>query len=92
MDRAEGVFIDGTSLRPIAISPGLIDTFIMEITEPKLIYEDGKIKEVPPFSEREEGEYPESFPSGKYVVYTAQHSEVVTIPMAIKGVRNVVVK
>ena len=92
MDEADSVTVYDTTLRPIAMSPSLLDTFLTEITEPKIIYENGALKKVPPFSGMEEVEYPEPFPPGKYVVYYALHSEPVTVPTAINGIKNVCVR
>jgi saccharopine dehydrogenase-like NADP-dependent oxidoreductase len=92
MDLVSDVAIYGSSLRPLALSPGLLETFLTEVPEPKMVYENGKLKEVPPFGGREEIEYPEPFPPGKYPVYNAQHSEVVSVPLTIPSVKNVTIK
>jgi saccharopine dehydrogenase (NAD+, L-lysine-forming) len=62
--------------------------FFEEILTPALIYEDGKLKKVPPLSSKEEYEFPP--PIGKQTLYALDHEEVETLPLYIKkGVRYV---
>jgi len=53
-----------------------------------LVYENGKYKEVPPFSGEEVYTFPND-PRGQCTGYLAEHEEVWTLPRFIKGVRYV---
>ncbi len=91
MDEAEEVHISMPIFRPIALSPALVDLFVSEmISTATLIYEDGVLKKMPPFSGKEEIEYPEPF--GKQIVYYFTSCDPLTLPMAIKGLKNVYCK
>jgi saccharopine dehydrogenase-like NADP-dependent oxidoreductase len=69
--------------------PYALDTLLDEFTVPAQIFEDGKFKEVPPFSGEEEVDYPE--PVGRQKSYYTLHTEVYTLPLSFKdkGVREV---
>jgi saccharopine dehydrogenase-like NADP-dependent oxidoreductase len=90
MDQVEDIRIYFHATRRPGESPALLDGFLTEIPSAKLTYENGELKEVPPWSGREEVEFPEPF--GKQVLYHVVHSEPATIPMHIKGVKNVSAK
>jgi len=55
---------------------------------PGLVYENGKYKEVPPFSGEDVYNFPND-PQGPCTGYLADHEEVWTLPRFIKGVRHV---
>jgi saccharopine dehydrogenase (NAD+, L-lysine-forming) len=62
--------------------------FFEEILTPSLVYSDGKLQKLPPFSGKEVYEFPP--PLGKQTVYSLDHEEVETLPLYIrKGVRYV---
>lgn len=90
MDRAEDVHLSMVIFRPIALTPSLADLFITFLPGEGLVYEDGVLKKTPPFAGREEVEYPEPF--GNQAIYNITSCDPLTIPMAIKGVKNVCVK
>jgi len=57
-------------------------------SEGGLVYENGKYKEVPPFSGEDVYTFPDD-PRGPCTGYLAEHEEVWTLPHFIKGVRYV---
>lgn len=65
---------------PVAALPGW--------SEVGLVYENGKYKEVPPFSGEDVYTFPND-PKGPCTGYLADHEEVWTLPRFIKGVRYV---
>jgi len=87
MDQAEDVDLSMVIFRPISRSPALVDVFMTLLPGDGLVYEDGVLRKVPAFSQWEEIEYPEPF--GRHIVYNITSSDPITIPMAIKGVRNI---
>jgi saccharopine dehydrogenase-like NADP-dependent oxidoreductase len=90
LDQAEEVHLSMVIFRPIALTPALTDLFISFLPSEGLVYENGMLKKTPPFSGREEVEYPEPF--GRQVIYNITSCDPLTIPLAIKGVKNVCVK
>ena len=90
MDRVDDVHLSMVIFRPIALTPALADLFITFLPGEGLTYENGALKKTPPFAGREEVEYPEPF--GKQIIYNITSCDPLTIPLAIKGVRNVCVK
>ena len=90
LDQVEDVHLSMVIFRPIALTPALADLFISFLPGEGLVYENGMLKKMPPFSGREEIEYPEPF--GRQVIYNITSCDPLTIPMAIKGVKNVCVK
>jgi len=90
MDQVEDVHLSMVIFRPIALTPALADLFITFLPDEGLTYENGKLKKMPPFSGKEVVEYPEPF--GKQTIYNITSCDPLTIPMAIKGVKNVCVK
>jgi saccharopine dehydrogenase-like NADP-dependent oxidoreductase len=66
-----------------------VPTLLDELTMNALSYKNGKVVEVPPFSEEESLRFPE--PIGEVKAYIVIHSEPATIPYTIdKGVKNAV--
>lgn len=66
-----------------------ISTLLDELTMDACPYEDGKIVEVPSFSEEETIEFPK--PIGEVKAYMVIHSEPATIPRTLdKGLRNAI--
>lgn len=90
MDQADDVHLSMVIFRPIALTPALVDLFISFLPGEGLCYEDGALKKTPPFSGKEEVEYLEPF--GKQTVYNITSLDPLTVPQAIKGVKNVHVK
>jgi lysine 6-dehydrogenase len=90
LNQAEDVHLSMVIFRPIALTPALADLFISFLPGEGLVYANGILKKTPPFSGREEIEYPEPF--GRQVIYNITSCDPLTIPMAIKGVKNVCVK
>jgi saccharopine dehydrogenase-like NADP-dependent oxidoreductase len=80
MDTVERVEIAFGSLRPLAASPGLLDTILEEFspTTKRFFYEDGRFVPVPPF----DGARMVDFlpPVGRLETYYVPHSETHTIP------------
>jgi len=65
-----------------------VPTLLDELTMNAYSYRNGKIVEVPPFSEEETLRFPE--PIGEVKAYKVIHSELATIPHTInKGIKNV---
>ncbi len=78
----------GPTPLPVAWSP---ETFIVEVFADALVFQDGRIVEVPPWSGREVYPFPE--PVGPQPVYLMEHEEPVTMPRFIgKGLRYVDLK
>jgi len=90
MDEVEDVHMSMILHRPITLTPSLVDLFVSYMVTPGVIYKDGKLKETTPFSGEEIVEFPEPF--GNQTVYNIISSEPVTIPLALKGVKNVCTK
>ena len=90
MDQVDDIRIYFHSTRRPGESPALLDGFLTEIPSPKLTFENGKLTEVPPWAGEEEVEFDE--PCGKQVTWHVVHSEPATIPLYIKGVKNVFAK
>ena len=80
MDRIDGVDIGFGSLRPLAASPGLLDTVLEEFspTTERFYYEDGEFVPVPPFSGARVLEF--AAPVGTLETYMVPHSETHTLP------------
>jgi saccharopine dehydrogenase (NAD+, L-lysine-forming) len=70
--------------------PYALDTILDEFTVPAVAYRDGGFVEVPPLGEPEDVDFPE--PIGTRRAGTTLHSEIVTIPAAIPGLREVTFK
>jgi lysine 6-dehydrogenase len=80
MDSIERVEIAFGSLRPLAASPGLLDTILEEFspTTSRFYYEDGQFVQVPPFSGARVLEFLP--PVGALETYLVPHSETHTLP------------
>jgi lysine 6-dehydrogenase len=80
MDSLERVELAFGSLRPLAASPGLLDTILEEFspTTSRFYYEDGRFVQVPPFSGARVLEFLP--PVGSLETYFVPHSETHTLP------------
>ena len=80
MDEVDSVDIGFGSLRPLAASPGLLDTILEEFspTTTRFYYDDGEFVPVPPFSGARELRFAE--PVGSLETYLVPHSETHTLP------------
>jgi saccharopine dehydrogenase-like NADP-dependent oxidoreductase len=67
--------------------PYSIDTILDEFTEPAVVYEDGRLREVPAGSGGIRYRFPE--PIGELEAFYTLHSEPATLPRTIEGVRDV---
>lgn len=69
-----------------------IQTILDEVSQPPMVYRDGRWQEVPPLSELEH--YPYREPLGYVANHHSLHSEVATLPLSFrdKGVREVFFK
>jgi saccharopine dehydrogenase-like NADP-dependent oxidoreductase len=80
MDEVQRVEIAFGSLRPLAASPGLLDTILEEFspTTARFYYEDGRFIPVPPFAGARVLEFLP--PVGAMETYFVPHSETHTLP------------
>ena len=80
MDTVERVEVAFGSLRPLAASPGLLDTILEEFspTTKRFFYEDGQFISVPPFDGARRIDFLP--PVGTLETYYVPHSETHTIP------------
>lgn len=80
MDQVERVEVAFGSLRPLAASPGLLDTILEEFspTTARFYYEDGRYVPVPPFAGARMLEFLP--PVGALETYFVPHSETHTLP------------
>ena len=95
LDSARAVHVRLGSLDPSVKGlplpiPYALDTILDEFTVPAMAYRDGEFVEVPPLGEPEDVEFPD--PIGTRRTGTTLHSEIVTIPAAIPGLREVTFK
>jgi lysine 6-dehydrogenase len=67
--------------------PYSIDTILDEFTEPAVVFEDGRLREVPAGSGAIRYRFPE--PIGELEAFYTLHSEPATLPRTIEGVRDV---
>jgi len=67
--------------------PYSADTIIDEFTAPAMVFEEGKLREVPAGSGAVPWRFPE--PIGEMDAVYTLHSEIATLPTTIEGVRNV---
>ena len=63
------------------------EVYFSELSESAYIYQNGRLRRLPPLSGYEEYEFPP--PVGRLPVYAVSHEEVFTIPKYIKGVKYV---
>jgi len=89
MDSVSDVHIAWTSSQTDPFGPSVMKHCLHCYGEPHQ-YLEGKIVQVPPFSGREFVEFPP--PVGKVDVVYFDHPEILTIPMYVKGVKNVTVR
>lgn len=84
MESVERVEIAFGSLRPLAASPGLLDTILEEFspTTTRFYFEKGRFIPVPPFSGAKRVEFDE--PVGSLETYLVPHSETHTLPRFLK--------
>jgi lysine 6-dehydrogenase len=80
MESIERVELAFGSLRPLAASPGLLDTILEEFspTTSRFFYEDGQLVQVPPFSGARVLDFLP--PVGALETYFVPHSETHTLP------------
>ena len=95
LDTVEEVYVSHGAFRPFAFSKSITETTTYEYDpnlESRVVYEDGKFIQVPPFARPREVELPQ--PYGKTVQYIIPHSETVTLAKALKdkGVRLIEVR
>ncbi|MGI6010718.1 MAG: saccharopine dehydrogenase family protein [Ruminococcus sp.] len=95
LDKVEEIYVSHGAFRPFAFSKSITETTTYEYDpnlESRVVYEDGKFIQVPPFARPREVELPE--PYGKTVQYIIPHSETVTLAKALKdkGVRLIEVR
>ncbi len=91
LDRVEEILLregwvdlnDYESLRIPLPVPYSFDTILDELEQPVEIWKDGKLEKVPPFSGREEMEFPD--PVGKQELYYVEHPEVYSLGETFKG-------
>ncbi len=85
MDEVESVRISHGAFRPFAFSESIAETTMYEY-DPSLagrvVYENGKFVQVPPFARPLEVQLPE--PYGKHVQYIIPHSETITLAEYLK--------
>jgi saccharopine dehydrogenase-like NADP-dependent oxidoreductase len=70
------------------MAPYAIETILDEISQPAMVFREGRFQERPPLSEEEFYNFPE--PIGRAKVHLSLHSEVATIPLSLadKGIRE----
>ncbi len=95
LDTVEEVYVSHGAFRPFAFSKSITETTTYEYDpnlESRVVFEDGKFIQVPPFARPREVQLPE--PYGKTVQYIIPHSETVTLAKALKdkGVRLIEVR
>lgn len=93
MDQLDEVHIHWASFRNVAPSAGLLDTIMWELDEAcpaRGYYLNGRFVPVGPFEGSKAVEFKP--PIGRQVVYFVPHTETVTIPKHIPGVRYVAVR
>ncbi|OCA92261.1 saccharopine dehydrogenase family protein [Pseudobacillus wudalianchiensis] len=85
MDAVESVRVSHGSFRPIAFSASIAETTAYEY-DPNLltrvVYEDGEMKQVPPFARPRNIQLPE--PYGETLQYIIPHAETITLSKALK--------
>lgn len=85
MDKIDTIRVSHGAFRPIAFSKSIAETTTYEY-DPKLsgrvVYEDGELKQVPPFARERDIKLPE--PYGTLPQYIIPHSETVTLPQYLQ--------
>lgn len=95
LDTVEEVYVSHGAFRPFAFSKSITETTTYEYDpelETRVVFEDGKFIQVPPFARPRKVKLPE--PYGETVQYIIPHSETVTLAEALadKGVRLIEVR
>ncbi|MFW6139276.1 MAG: saccharopine dehydrogenase family protein [Spirochaetota bacterium] len=93
MDRVDEIFISHGAFRALAHSPGLASTTFLEYDPDlpdRVIYENGRYIQVPPFSGEKIIKLPDPF--GEHPQYIIPHPEAFTLPNYIKGVKRIEVR
>jgi lysine 6-dehydrogenase len=95
LDIVDTIRISHGAFRPIAFSPSITETTRIEYDpnlESRVVYEDGKLIQVPPFARPLEIDLPQPF--GTHLQYIIPHAETLTLPksLADKGVGLVEVR
>jgi len=92
MDTVESIHVAFATYRPIAPSPGLLQTVLDEFSPDttRFYYEDGKFVEQPPFEGEKEIEF--DAPIGRVKTWYVPHSETHTMPRFFPGVKRVDVR
>lgn len=86
MEEVESVRISHGAFRPFAFSESITETTIYEYNPSlagRVVYEDGKFVQVPPFARPLEVQLPE--PYGKHVQFIIPHSETITLAEFLKS-------
>jgi len=92
-DVAEEFHINFASYRPIAPSPGLLDTFLWELGNScptRQYYRDGRWIWVPPLEGSHQVNFPD--PVGTQRVYIVPHTETATLPRSFPEIKFVAVR
>lgn len=90
LDETDHIQVSFAALRPIAPSPGLLDTLLHQfnpIEEERYYYKDGKYINFPPFSGEKTIVF--SDPIGPQTTYLLGHAETSTLSRFIRGVKSV---
>lgn len=90
LDEVHDIRIAYASIRPLALSPSLIDAALDNYSGPRPTYRAGSLVDVPAFGGEEEVDF--LAPVGRRRVYCVPHSEPITLPAWVPGVRNVEIK
>ncbi len=95
LDTVDTIRISHGAFRPIAFSPSIAETTRIEYDpnlETRLVYEDGKFVQVPPFARPRDIELPEPF--GTLPQYIIPHAETLTLvkSLADKNIRLIEVR
>jgi len=69
------------------VFPFAISTIFDEYSETPVMYLNGRFQEVPPLSGEEEVEFPQ--PVGRNMCHYSIHSEIATLPLSFRRVKNV---
>ena len=95
LETVEEIYISHGAFRPIAFSPAIAETTVVEYDpnlDSRLVYEDGKFLQVPPFARPKMIDLPA--PYGSHLQYIIPHPETETLAqsMADRGIRRVEVR
>lgn len=95
LDTVDTIRISHGAFRPIAFSPSIAETTRIEYDpnlKSRLVYEDGRFVQVPPFARPRDIELPQPF--GTHTQYIIPHAETLTLSksLADKGVRLIEVR